>query len=88
MIRLIICVVMGMSFAFMLLVKIIFCMLVIRVLRRLTISVSLHLQYRWLSESGCWLQRGHSGKSSRCELAVDDSVEDSAEYLQYVLCIH
>ena len=83
-IRLIICVVMGMSFAFMLLVKSIFCMLVIRVLRRLTISVLLHLQYRWLRESGCWLQRGHRGKSSRCKYAVDDSVEDSVEYLCFV----
>ena len=33
-----------------------FCMLVISVLRMLTISGFLHLQYRWLSESGCWLQ--------------------------------
>ena len=87
MIRLIICVVMGMSFACMLFVNIIFCMLVISVLRRLTISVLLHLQYRWLSESGCWLQRGHMGKSSRCELAVDDSDEDSVEYLFFVYAL-
>ena len=86
-IRLIICVYIGMSCAFMLFVNIIFCKLVISVFRSLAISGLLHLQYRWLSESGCWLQSGHIGKSWLCELVFDDCEEDCIEYLCFVYAL-